>query len=195
MTGPTHLCLVSDQPLANLLPALDPAHRAARVVLAVSPEMRARAAAQERVLRRGGGGITVETLQLPSAYDLEGIRDCIAGWLLAQAPVNGRAAGQPVMLNATGGTKPMAMAAQDAFLRRNLPVFYLQADTGQVHFLSSSQPPFQAAAQLDLAQLSAPAAAAQAHTGRRWWNWWTRSSAPGCSTWRTTCQSARTSPS
>ncbi len=118
----THLCLVSAQPTPNLAPALDPDFCPRRVVLAVSAEMRSRGEWLTGILKRHG--VLVETLELVDPYDFHGCSDTFMNWL-------GEQQGE-VALNVTGGTKIMAMAAQEVFRSDQRPVFYVNIENDQV---------------------------------------------------------------
>ncbi|MGS0754022.1 Card1-like endonuclease domain-containing protein [Roseateles sp. GG27B] len=78
--------------------------------------------------------IKVEMLELTDAWDLEGITDTLVNWLDAQ----GDAA--DVALNVTGGTKPMAMAAQQAFAMAGKPVFYVHQQFDKILWLTPRRP-------------------------------------------------------
>ena len=115
----THVCLVSAQATPNLIAAIDEQWRPRRVVLATSSEMSGHAAHLESVLKRRG--IAVERLPIADAYDYFGIYDAFFAFLDEQQV--------PVALNVTGGTKIMAMAAQEAFRDAQAPVFYVNVQT------------------------------------------------------------------
>ncbi len=120
-----HLCLVSAQATPNLLPVLDEAWRPRRVVLACSAPMKERAQALRAVIQTRGGGIAVETLDLPDAYDYAALSEAFLTYLADHA-------GDNMALNVTGGTKLMAVAAQEVFRAQGKPVFYVSADTDEV---------------------------------------------------------------
>jgi len=122
MNYDTHLCLISAQATPNLLPALDEHWRPRRVVLATSSDMAGRADYLEPILKRHG--IATERLPIADAYDYFGLYDTFFNFL------DGRS-GQ-IALNVTGGTKIMAMAAQEAFRDAQKPVFYVNAETDEV---------------------------------------------------------------
>ncbi len=130
----THVCLVSAQATPNLLPLLDQAMAPKRVVMLVSDDMQQRAQWLADVIRPRG--IAVELLPVPDAWDMHGITDLLLGWLDKQ-PDGGRG----VALNVTGGTKPMAMAAQQAFALAELPVFYVHHERDELLWLTPRQPP------------------------------------------------------
>lgn len=117
MTNTTHVCLVSDQPLPNLTPALDADFGATRIVLLESPHMKARANAIEHVLQRFGR--TVTRRPIDDRGDLLAFRRAIET-LLLEFP--------DALLNATGGLKTMSILAFDAFRAAGQPVFYVERD-------------------------------------------------------------------
>ena len=129
----THVCLVSAQATPNLLPLLDPELAPKRVVMLVSEDMRQRAQWLSDVVRPRG--IAVECLPVADAWDMHGICDLLVDWLDKQADD-----GSGVVLNVTGGTKPMAMAAQQAFAMAGLPVFYVHHEKDELQWLTPRLP-------------------------------------------------------
>ena len=121
----THLCLVSAQATPNLLPLLDEAWRPRRVVLACSAQMKDQAHALRSVIQTKGGGITVDLLDLPNAYDYAALSDAFLNFLARHADDN-------MALNVTGGTKLMAVAAQEVFRAAGKPVFYVSVESDEV---------------------------------------------------------------
>jgi hypothetical protein len=119
----THLLLVSAQATPNLTPALDPAVRPDRVILLVSPDMTRRADWLQAVLARRG--IRVDRWTIADAWDLEHIQFRVLELLEAERVLVKQGA---VALNVTGGTKPMAIAAFDAFRAYELPVYYVHPE-------------------------------------------------------------------
>ncbi|HIE55573.1 MAG TPA: DUF1887 family protein, partial [Chromatiaceae bacterium] len=115
----THLCLVSAQPTPNLTPLLDERTAPARVMLLVSPDMRRQAQWLEEVIRPRG--IQVEHIPLEHAFDFPHIQQRVMENLEA-VPADERSA---IALNATGGTKPMSIAAYEVFRAWDLPIFYV----------------------------------------------------------------------
>ena len=69
----THLCLVSDQPVPNLLPVLQPETRPDKVVLAVSERMREKAEWLAGEIKKRQ--IAVEHLPLVDAYQLTKLQE------------------------------------------------------------------------------------------------------------------------
>ncbi len=129
----THLCLVSDQPVPNLLPALEsnPAIKPDRVVLAVSGKMRLKASYLEQALT--ARKIACEILDVNDPYNLQELQQTFTNWL---DPRDGEA----VVLNVTGGTKPMAIAAQEAFRMAGKRVFYVNIANDEIVWLDGSLP-------------------------------------------------------
>lgn len=129
----THLCLVSAQATPNLLPVLDTDWRPSRVVLAASPQMQPAANALAGVIRRKATGIEVCTLPLANAYDYAALCDTFLEFLSRNESTD-------VALNVTGGTKLMAVAAQEVFRANGLPVLYVNVDTDGVVLLGEPAP-------------------------------------------------------
>jgi len=121
----THLCLVSAQATPNLLPVLDEAWRPKKVVLACSAQMKHAAVGLRSVIQAKCPGLGVETLNLPNAYDYTALSDTFLTYLAEHADDN-------IALNVTGGTKLMAVAAQEVFRSAGKPVFYVNVENDDV---------------------------------------------------------------
>lgn len=135
-TYTTHLCLVSAQTTPNLLPVLDDAWRPKKVVLACSAPMQHAALALRSVIQAKAAGMVVETLELPNAYDYIALSETFLSYLAEHADEN-------IALNVTGGTKLMAVAAQEVFRLAGKPVFYVNVETDSVLVIgeqATSQP-------------------------------------------------------
>ncbi|OIN92215.1 MAG: hypothetical protein AUJ20_08470 [Comamonadaceae bacterium CG1_02_60_18] len=141
-----HLCLVSDQATPNLLPLLDPAWHPATVVLATSERMKHNALALKSVMQTKGQGLKIELLDLPDAFDYGALADAFLNFLAAHE-------GQRVALNATGGTKLMALAAQEVFRSQGLPVYYVNVENDTVVVLGERTPAPPLRAQLKVHEL------------------------------------------
>lgn len=129
----THVCLVSGQATPNLTPVLDPSFAPKHVVLLVSADMGPRAKALGQVMKRHG--VTLTELPVIDAYDYFGVEETLLNWVSQHDD-------QAVALNVTGGTKVMAMAAQEVFRAVGKPVFYVNIDSDQVLFLGQRQSGF-----------------------------------------------------
>lgn len=124
-----HVCLVSHQLLPNLLPVLDMAVRPRQVVLLVTPKMAKEAERLAALLRDTGCRVSIRPVR---AYRIEDIRESV---LQVIAEYSGRT----LALNATGGTKVMALGAYGVFRDFDLPVFYVDSENGAVVSLSNPQ--------------------------------------------------------
>lgn len=113
----SQVCIVSDQPLPNLMPALDSGIGRDRVVLLETPRMAARADALEKVL--AGRGRQVFRRPVPDDGNLPAFRRCTEA-VLAEFPDSA--------LNATGGQKTMSLLAFDVWRAAGRPVFYVERD-------------------------------------------------------------------
>lgn len=124
----THFCLVSAQAAPNLLPLLDSDMKPEKVVLLVTEPMRQRANYLEKVIKPRG--IKVEQHELVISDDFDSMQE-----QLLELIANETAEPEEIALNATGGTKWMAIAAQEVFRMNGSAVFYVDVDSGQSLFL------------------------------------------------------------
>lgn len=120
---PIHVCLVSEQATPNFIPALDSRTRPDEVVLIVSPGMRDRAKWLGEAFRARNIRVSEHAIDAP--WDIAGIRESLRQLVIARA-------GQPLALNVTGGTKPMAIAAQEVFAREKLPILYVHPERNEL---------------------------------------------------------------
>ncbi len=142
----THVCLVSGQPLPNLIPLIDPKLGVKRAILLVTPDMEQRADWLKAVLQPRG--IAVEIRKLTDAWDFEGAQSEIMELLDAQETSDADAG---IALNATGGTKMMSIAAYEAFRAYELPVFYVHPERDELVWLQpGEQPPRELADRLKI---------------------------------------------
>lgn len=126
----THVCLVSAQATPNLLPLLDERWRPLKVLLATSDAMRSQSGALAALLRTKGA--KVETLQLRDAYDYSSLCDDFLGFLAASTD-------ESMALNVTGGTKLMAVAAQEVFRADQRAAFYVNIENDEIVFLGGGR--------------------------------------------------------
>lgn len=129
----TQVCLVSAQATPNITPALDPAIRPRRILLVVSPDMDQRARWLTQALEPTG--VVVERWPIADAWDLEHIYERL--FELVAGPLEG----VDSALNATGGTKPMSIAAFQVFRDAKRPVFYVHPEQDRILWLDSSGAP------------------------------------------------------
>jgi len=128
-----HLCLVSQQATPNFIPVLDHRFRPKRVILVVSPDMRERARWLESALTQRS--VAVEQYLIADAWDIPRIQDELLRLLVRESD-------NALALNVTGGTKPMAIAAQEVFRAEGKPIFYVHPERDEVIPLFCDEQPF-----------------------------------------------------
>ena len=126
-----HVCLVSDQAMPNFLPVLNAEVRPDTVTLVVSNKMRSRA----QWLREAMVCQQVKVLDDidvgDAQNDIVAVEDRLLEWAIAHEAVLNDS-----VLNVTGGTKPMAIAAQKVFLSVARPIFYVDINTDNLIWFS-----------------------------------------------------------
>jgi len=125
--------LVSAQPVPNLIPALDPRFAVAEVILLVTEQMRPQARRLQLVFKRHDLPCRTWEETAPP-FDPQGMEE------LCFRVIESFPDGQSLLLNATGGTKMMALAAANLFSsldRGN--VIYVDTAQGLIHFLYPSK--------------------------------------------------------
>lgn len=122
MTHDTHLCMVSGQPLPNLIPALADEQRPRRVILLVSPGMQERAELLETNFVQLGCAVSRVAVD---PYRIDQIRAAVLEALAQHEDAD-------IVLNTTAGTKVMAMGAYDVFRELGKPAFYVDTDHNQL---------------------------------------------------------------
>lgn len=124
------VCLVSQQAMANVIPALE--LRPEKVVLlSTSREMNT---AENIKIVLDESGIDTEIFrELISPYHLDKIDNAIKKIFKEYS--------NDLILNATGGTKPMAITAFEIFKENNLPVIYYDPDHHSIMSLTNNSVP------------------------------------------------------
>ncbi|MEA3240591.1 MAG: DUF1887 family CARF protein, partial [Pseudomonadota bacterium] len=125
--------LVSAQPIPNLIPALDPRFAVTEVILLVTEQMHPQAKRLNRVFKRHDLPCRIWEETAP-AFDPQGMEE------LCLRVIESFPDGQSLILNATGGTKMMALASANLFSsldRGN--VIYVDTAQGLIHFLYPSK--------------------------------------------------------
>ena len=130
MTIKTHLILVSAQAVPNITPVLDDDFKPDNVVLLVSPDMTLRAEWLEHIYNKRG--VKSRRWLINNAYDIEQIRDTVLELLTEYEDGS-------LALNATGGTKPMSIAAYEVFRDLKQPIFYVHPEEDRVIWLYPSK--------------------------------------------------------
>lgn len=130
MTITTHLILVSVQAVPNITPVLDDSFKPKHVVMLVSADMDIRADWLESVYKKRG--IKCSRHYIKDAWDIEHIRERVLSLLTKYDEGS-------LALNATGGTKPMSIAAYEVFRDLYQPVFYIHPELDRVVWLYPSK--------------------------------------------------------
>lgn len=128
-----HVCLVSEQATPNFIPVLDTRFRPREVILVVSPQMQARANWLKDSLARRVERVSEHVIE--DAWNIPRIHEALLNLVAARE-------GMDLALNVTGGTKPMAIAAQQVFHAENLPIFYVHPARNEIVPLFAGEPPF-----------------------------------------------------
>lgn len=116
-----HICLVGQQPLPNLIPALPSEGRPRDIVLLVSDGKRDQASLLRRNFEQLG--CRVEEVEI-HPYRIENIRAKVF-------EVLSRHDGKQTALNVTGATKIMSFGAAEVFRALDRPVFYVDTENAQ----------------------------------------------------------------
>ena len=125
-----HFCLISDQAAPSLLPILDPDFKPKEAVFLVSDKMKSNAEALEKVFKEKS--IKVTLVRIENIYDFHEMENCFIS-LIDQYE------GKNIALNVTGGTKLMAIVAQNTFAMGEKPIFYVDSDNNQILFISRDE--------------------------------------------------------
>lgn len=138
------ILLVSGQPMANLLAALDPALEVTHADLIVSGDMEVSGRAGHLADTLETRGITVATHLVSDVFQPEATRSMVTG-LVKQQP-------ERFIINLTGGTKPMVLGAYRAALDWGVrDLLYLDHEQGLLRWLEGNRPPQPSCARLDTA--------------------------------------------
>lgn len=138
-----HFCMVSGQAAPNLLPLLDEELKPEKVVLLVTPAMKEQAEHLERVILPRG--IKVEQKEFIVNDDFQSMQERLLEMIAEEV-----AEPDQIALNATGGTKWMAIAVQEVFRLNDSPVFYVDVSRDQVQFLDKNRHPHGLTQRIDL---------------------------------------------
>ncbi len=119
MSIKTQLVLISAQAVPNITPILDERFKPQQVIMLVSENMLERSEYLEKIYQTRG--INVSRWAINDPWDIEHIRSRIEDLLLENEY-------ESIALNATGGTKPMSIAAYQVFRENNLDIFYIHPE-------------------------------------------------------------------
>lgn len=112
----THLLLVHDSLIPNITPSLDPRFRPGEVCLLAAPAMHAETARLTRLLR--DTGIDVSEWPIADPWDIEHVRERVSSFVAERRD-------EGIVLNVSGGTLPMSLAAYEVFRSTDQPVYYV----------------------------------------------------------------------
>ena len=126
--------LVSDQPMPNFLPILNKELKPDSVTLVVSDKMRNRAEWLKKEIEKQQVKVLPDISIGANVSYVNVIQNALMEW----AGENDTLFSDSV-LNVTGGTKPMAIAAQEVFRMEERPVFYVDVATDTVSWVSGRQ--------------------------------------------------------
>lgn len=121
-----HVCLLYNTATANISPALDSDFKPQEVILVHSPAQQYRADSLAAVLQPTG--IKVSHWQVDDIWTIEHLRERFLELLVARED-------DDLALNASGGTRPMSMAAYEIFREFERPVFFVHPQTDEVTWL------------------------------------------------------------
>jgi len=121
-----HICLVSAQPIPNLIPLRMEGLKPEKVILLVTPDMTIQSERLEKVIK--SWGIKVEKHPI-APYDLNSARETCIGLLTEYE-------NEEMILNATGGTKIMAFAAFEVFRELGKKIIYVDTQDKLIQMLS-----------------------------------------------------------
>lgn len=125
-----HVCLVSGQAAPNLLPILDTEFKPKEIVLIVSNKMKEKANNLTEIYKKNN--IKVTQKMLSDEFNFSTMEQEI--YAIAEEYLD-----KNVALNVTGGTKLIAIAAQNAFQTAGNPIFYVDTDENRIIFISKDE--------------------------------------------------------
>lgn len=128
------VCLVAKEAIVNISPILDQALKPQKVILIVSPQMQQYAANLTQVLKKDAQ-VDVMEWHIDDAWDIEHIRTRLMELLETLDE-------SEITLNATGGTKPMSIAAFDVFRAYEKAIFYVHPKKDRIFWLYPINRPF-----------------------------------------------------
>ncbi len=131
-----HVLLVSQQAMPNFLPVLNRDLKPDSVTLVVSDGMRNRAEWLKNEIKKLQVEIKPDIEIGKSETDIAAVQEALMKWAGENEDLMSES-----VLNVTGGTKPMAIAAQEVFRGLDRPVFYVDISTDKVSWVSKEPQP------------------------------------------------------
>lgn len=126
----THLLLVHDSLIPNITPSLDPRFRPGEVCLLAAPAMHAETNRLTRLLR--DTGIAVSEWPISDPWDIEHVRERVLAFVDHRL-------GEGIVLNVSGGTLPMSLAAYEVFRSADQPVYYVHPTNDHIVWLHPNE--------------------------------------------------------
>ena len=125
-----HFCLISGQAAPNLLPVLDNEFKPNKAIFLVSNKMKQKAEFLAETFKKKN--IKVDILPLSAEFNFGKMEEEIFTFIEQYEEQN-------IALNVTGGTKLIAIAAQNAFSALGKPIFYLDTDKNRIVFMTKDE--------------------------------------------------------
>lgn len=125
-----HVCLISAQAAPNLLPILDTQFKPKKAIFIVSEPMKEKAKFLANTFEKKG--VKTEQLKIEDEFNFTAMENQLID-LVSQYE------NESIALNVTGGTKLMAIAAQNAFVMKNKPIFYIDSDSNHIIFITRNE--------------------------------------------------------
>ncbi|HDR0996703.1 DUF1887 family CARF protein [Pasteurella multocida] len=125
-----HVCLISGQAAPNLLPILDSQFKPKKAIFLVSAIMKEKAQYLAATFEKKG--VKVEQIKLEDEFDFYTMENQLIDLITQYEDEN-------IALNVTGGTKLMAIAAQQVFSMEGKPIFYLDTENNRLLFISNTE--------------------------------------------------------
>ena len=125
-----HVLLVSDQAMPNFLPVLNKDLKPKSVTLAVSSKMQRRAQWLKNEIEKHQVQILPDIELGENVADVNIVQSVFMKWV-----DDNKELFENSVLNVTGGTKPMAIAAQETFRMGGRPVVYVDRASDWVSWL------------------------------------------------------------
>lgn len=117
----THICFVSQQPVPNLMLAMNPDSKPKKIYLLSSQDMLDKGIAKnlQNMFKKVSVAAEIVPLQSLSFFSMKGYLNNFLNALYEKEDISQYA------FNLTGGTKPMSLAAFDACRELGMPMFYV----------------------------------------------------------------------
>lgn len=125
-----HVCLISEQAAANLLPVLDPEFKPNEAIFLVSKTMKEKAAFLADAFK--AQKVKVNLVDLIDEFNFGEMEDQLIDLISQYENSN-------IALNVTGSTKLISIAAANAFNLVQKPIFYIDTDKNRIVFLSKNE--------------------------------------------------------